>query len=106
MLTIKLQLQRKNIINFDSQIKKINFALFIVDNFAYITGGRNVGSNYFYPETASNFSDTDVLFIGDMTKFATNSFNEYWNHHLSIPAEVFPKAKSKKALKKLKAAYY
>ncbi|MBR3930232.1 MAG: phospholipase D family protein [Alphaproteobacteria bacterium] len=75
--------------------------LFIVDNFAYITGGRNVGSNYFYPETASNFSDTDVLFIGNMTRFATDSFNQYWNHHRSIPASVFPKAKSKKALKKL-----
>ena len=46
-----------------------------------------------------------MLFIGDMTKFATNSFNEYWNHHLSIPAEVFPKAKSKKALKKLEKSF-
>lgn len=79
--------------------------LFIVDNVAYITGGRNVGSNYFYPETASNFSDTDVLFLGDMTRYATASFNEYWNHHLSIPAGVFPKAKSKKALKKLERTF-
>ena len=79
--------------------------LFIVDNIAYITGGRNVGSNYFYPETASNFSDTDVLFIGDMTHYATDSFNEYWNHHLSIPASVFPKAKSKKALRKLERSF-
>ncbi len=79
--------------------------LFIVDNVAYITGGRNVGSNYFYPETASNFSDTDVLFIGDMTHFATDSFNEYWNHHLSIPASVFPKAKSEKALRKLERRF-
>ena len=79
--------------------------LFIVDNIAYITGGRNVGSNYFYPETASNFSDTDVLFIGNMTHYATDSFNEYWNHHLSIPASVFPKAKSKKALRKLEKSF-
>lgn len=75
--------------------------LFIVDNVAYITGGRNVGSNYFYPETASNFSDTDVLFLGDMTRYATASFDEYWNHHLSIPASMFPKATSEKAMKKL-----
>ena len=75
--------------------------LFIVDNIAYITGGRNVGSNYFYPETASNFSDTDVLFIGDMTHFATDSFDEYWNHHLSIPATMFPKSKSKRDAKRL-----
>ena len=79
--------------------------LYIVDNIAYITGPRNVGSNYFYPETASNFSDTDVLFLGDMTKYATASFDEYWNHHLSIPASVFPKAKSKKAMKKLEQKF-
>ena len=91
--------------DFNRLNSRMHNKLFIVDNFAYITGGRNVGSNYFYPETASNFSDTDVLFVGNMTKFATNSFNEYWNHHLSIPAEVFPKAKSKKALKKLEKSF-
>lgn len=89
------------LMDFNRLNSRMHNKLFIVDNIAYITGGRNVGSNYFYPETASNFSDTDVLFIGDMTHYATDSFNEYWNHHLSIPASVFPKAKSKKALRKL-----
>lgn len=87
--------------DFNRLNSRMHNKLFIVDNVAYITGGRNVGSNYFYPETASNFSDTDVLFIGDMTRYATQSFNEYWQHHLSIPADVFPKAKSKSALRKL-----
>lgn len=91
--------------DFNRLNSRMHNKLFIVDNVAYITGGRNVGSNYFYPETASNFSDTDVLFLGDMTKHATNSFNEYWNHHLSIPASVFPKANSKKALKKLEQSF-
>lgn len=89
------------LMDFNRLNSRMHNKLFIVDNVAYITGGRNVGSNYFYPETASNFSDTDVLFLGDMTRYATDSFNQYWQHHLSIPASVFPKAKSKKALKKL-----
>ncbi len=89
------------LMDFSRLNSRMHNKLFIVDNVAYITGGRNVGSNYFYPETASNFSDTDVLFLGDMTKFATSSFNEYWNHHLSIPASVFPNSSSKKALRKL-----
>ena len=92
-------------LDFNRLNSRMHNKLFIVDNIAYITGGRNVGSNYFYPETASNFSDTDVLFLGEMTKYATDSFNEYWEHHLSIPASVFPKAKSKKALKKLEKAF-
>ena len=91
--------------DFNRLNSRMHNKLFIVDNIAYITGGRNVGSNYFYPETASNFSDTDVLFLGDMTHYATDSFNEYWNHHLSIPASVFPKAKSRKALRKLERSF-
>lgn len=93
------------LLDFNRLNSRMHNKLFIVDNIAYITGGRNVGSNYFYPETASNFSDTDVLFIGDMTKYATASFDEYWNYHLSIPASVFPKAKSKKALRKLEKKF-
>lgn len=87
--------------DFNRLNSRMHNKLFIVDNIAYITGGRNVGSNYFYPETASNFSDTDVLFLGDMTKYATTSFDEYWNHHLSIPASAFPRARTKRGLKKL-----
>ncbi len=89
------------LMDFNRLNSRMHNKLFIVDNVAYITGGRNVGSNYFYPETASNFSDTDVLFLGDMTRYATQSFNEYWTHHLAIPASVFPKANSKKAMQKL-----
>lgn len=93
------------LMDFNRLNSRMHNKLFIVDNFAYITGGRNVGSNYFYPETASNFSDTDVLFIGDMTKYATASFDEYWNYHLSIPATVFPNSKSKKAVKRLEKKF-
>ena len=93
------------LLDFNRLNSRMHNKLFIVDNVAYITGGRNVGSNYFYPETASNFSDTDVLFIGDMTKYATASFDEYWNYHLAIPASVFPKAKSERAMRKLEQKF-
>lgn len=93
------------LMDFNRLNSRMHNKLFIVDNVAYITGGRNVGSNYFYPETASNFSDTDVLFIGEMTQHATKSFDEYWNHHLSIPAAAFPRAKTKRGLKKLEREF-
>ena len=48
------------LLDFNRLNSRMHNKLFIVDNVAYITGGRNVGSNYFYPESASNFSDTDV----------------------------------------------
>ncbi len=93
------------LMDFNRLNSRMHNKLFIVDNVAYITGGRNVGSNYFYPETASNFSDTDVLFLGDMTQHATKSFDEYWNHHLAIPASVFPNSKSKRAMRRLERKF-
>ena len=93
------------LLDFNRLNSRMHNKLFIVDNIAYITGGRNVGSNYFYPETASNFSDTDVLFIGDMTKYATASFDEYWNYHLAIPATVFPNSKSQRATRRLEKKF-
>ena len=91
--------------DFNRLNSRMHNKLFIVDNVAFITGGRNIGSNYFYPETSANFSDTDVMFIGAMTKYATKSFDDYWNHKLSIPASVFPKAKSKRAMQKLERKF-
>lgn len=93
------------LMDFNRLNSRMHNKLFIVDNFALITGGRNVGSNYFMPETASNFSDTDVLFIGAVTRDATKSFDEYWNYHLSVPASVIPKAKSRRAMRKLERQF-
>ena len=89
------------LLDFNRLNSRMHNKLFIVDNVALITGGRNIGSNYFMPETAANFSDTDVLFIGNITRDATKSFNEYWNYELSVPAAVIPKACSTRAMQKL-----
>lgn len=87
--------------DFNRLNSRMHNKLFIIDNVAMITGSRNVASNYFVPETSSNFSDTDVLFLGAVPRDATESFNRYWTHHLAIPASVIPKAVSKRALQKL-----
>lgn len=93
------------LIDFNRLNSRMHNKLFIVDNIALITGGRNVGSNYFVPETSANFSDTDVLFLGEITRGATDSFDKYWAHHLAVPAYVIPKAKSKCAMKKLEQKF-
>lgn len=89
------------LMDFNRLNSRMHNKLFIVDNIALITGGRNIGSNYFMPETASNFSDTDVLFLGAIAQSATDSFNDYWKYQLSIPASVFPRAKSQRGLQRL-----
>lgn len=87
--------------DFNRLNSRMHNKLFIVDNVSVITGGRNIGSNYFYPETSSNFSDTDVLFVGDIAHQSTTYFNEYWDYHRSIPASLFPSTKSERRLRKL-----
>ncbi len=89
------------LMDFNRLNSRMHNKLFIIDNVALITGGRNIGSNYFMPETAANFSDTDVLFIGEITRGATKSFDDYWNFELSVPASVIPKACSARAMQKL-----
>ncbi|MDL2295366.1 phospholipase D family protein [Lachnospiraceae bacterium OttesenSCG-928-E19] len=89
------------VFDFNRLNSRMHNKLFIVDNISVITGGRNIGSNYFYPETSSNFSDTDVLFIGNMASQSAKHFDQYWNYHRSIPASLFPSTKSKKRMRKL-----
>lgn len=93
------------LMDFNRLNSRMHNKLFIVDNIALITGGRNVGSNYFMPETSANFSDTDVLFLGDITRGAADSFNQYWTHHLAVPASVIPKAASRHAMRKLEQKF-
>lgn len=93
------------LLDFNRLNSRMHNKLFIIDNIALVTGGRNIGSNYFMPETTSTFSDTDVLFLGAITKSATKSFNEYWNYHLAIPASVIPKACSKRALQRMECQF-
>lgn len=93
------------LLDFNRLNSRMHNKLFIIDNIAMITGGRNVASDYFMPETSSNFSDTDVLFIGAVPRDATESFNRYWTHHLAVPASIIPKAASKRALQKLERQF-
>lgn len=88
--------------DFDRLNSRMHNKLFIVDGIAVVLGGRNVGSNYFYPEKASNFSDTDVLFIGKMARESLKSFNEYWDHHRAVSASLFPSNRTEKRIDKLK----
>lgn len=65
---------------------------FIADNQAAIIGGRNIGNTYFAADEYTNFSDLDVLGVGDFAPEVSQAFDQYWNHALSIPVEQFARA--------------
>ncbi|KHL79296.1 cardiolipin synthase ClsC [Helicobacter pylori] len=68
--------------------KRMHNKLFIVDNFAVIIGGRNIGDNYFDNDLDTNFLDLDALFFGGVASKAKESFERYWRFHRSIPVSL------------------
>lgn len=76
------------------RVSSINFRnhrkLISVDDRAAITGGRNIGDDYFDLSTKFNFLDRDVLVEGPIVKTIRASFDEYFTHKIS-KSPRFPK---------------
>lgn len=71
------------------QSRKMNMRMhnktLTVDNVVSITGGRNIADEYYSFNKRYNFRDRDVLLAGAETEKVTQSFNEFWDHELSVP---------------------
>lgn len=73
--------------------KRMHNKLFIVDNAAGITGGRNLGDAYFGSGGKSNFVDIDVLAAGRIVRDMSASFDRYWNDELAYPVQSLVSAR-------------
>ncbi|MBC7537321.1 MAG: phospholipase D family protein [Bacteriovorax sp.] len=63
--------------------------LMVRDGEEAITGGRNIGDEYFDLSEDFNFLDRDVTVEGEVVKSMQGSFNQFWNSKLvEIPKEV------------------
>jgi len=62
--------------------------LFIADNSVAVTGGRNVGDEYFQINSKKGFADFDVLAIGPVVPQLSKSFDAYWNSDKAIPLQA------------------
>jgi|SRR5579863_502266 len=62
----------------------------MVDGFAAVIGGRNIGDAYFDASGESNFRDLDVLAIGPVVAEAEHAFDEYWNSNAAYPLQAYP----------------
>ncbi|MFA0086964.1 phospholipase D family protein [Vibrio sp. 10N.261.51.F12] len=60
---------------------------FTVDGVTSIVGGRNVGNEYFSIESPVEFSDLDLLLVGNTVRQVARQFDLYWNSDYSIPVE-------------------
>ena len=64
--------------------------LFIGDNAIAVTGGRNVGDEYFQASTEREFGDIDLAIAGPMVRQLSDSFDVYWNDRYAVPVEALP----------------
>jgi phosphatidylserine/phosphatidylglycerophosphate/cardiolipin synthase-like enzyme len=83
--------------------KRMHNKLFIADNAAGITGGRNLGDAYFGSDDESNFVDLDVLAVGRIVRDMSASFDRYWNDELAYPMQSLVSAKELEALQEAPA---
>jgi cardiolipin synthase C len=59
--------------------------LFVADNALAITGGRNIGDQYFTRDQYNNFIDLDVVAAGAIVPELSASFDEFWNSKYAFP---------------------
>ncbi|MFP5386490.1 MAG: phospholipase D-like domain-containing protein [Bacteriovoracia bacterium] len=64
--------------------------LLTVDDKEGITGGRNIGDDYFDLSTHFNFNDTDIYVRGSIVKVMRESFDKYFEHKIAQRPK-FPK---------------
>src|SRR6202166_2508600 len=72
-----------------TDIRRINHRmhnkLFVADNALAITGGRNIGDQYFTRDLDSNFIDLDVVAAGPIVSKLSSSFDAFWNSKYAFP---------------------
>jgi putative cardiolipin synthase len=72
-----------------TDIRRINHRmhnkLFVADNALAITGGRNIGDQYFTRDQHNNFIDLDVVAAGVIVPELSASFDAFWNSKYAYP---------------------
>lgn len=66
--------------------------LIVVDDKEAITGGRNIGDDYFDLSSHFNFNDTDIYVRGPIVPVMRESFDKFFDHKISQRPK-FPKIK-------------
>ena len=74
----------EKVVNAVSDFRGVNQRMhnktFTVDSTVSITGGRNIGDEYFDLDKQYNFRDRDVLLIGGESQEIQSSFDQFWGH--------------------------
>ncbi|MHB1144536.1 MAG: phospholipase D-like domain-containing protein [Thiobacillus sp.] len=70
--------------------RRMHNKAFIADNQIGITGGRNIGDEYFDANQDFTFVDLDIIAAGAIVDSLSQSFDQYWNSEAAVPAAALP----------------
>lgn len=65
--------------------RRMHNKIFTADNQITLIGGRNMSNQYYNVSDNYQFSDVDVMLVGQAVDDITHSFDEYWNHSYAYP---------------------
>lgn len=71
--------------DFDRLNRRMHNKSITADSQITITGGRNIGDEYFSLDQDTVFSDLDVMMVGNIVPTISQTFDDYWNFKLSYP---------------------
>jgi putative cardiolipin synthase len=80
-----------SITDIDRVNRRMHNKLFVVDNAIAVTGGRNVGAEYYAHSNQTNFLDLDILAAGPIVHELSDTFDRYWNSPFAFPIESLTK---------------
>jgi putative cardiolipin synthase len=80
--------------------RRMHNKVFIADNQLGITGGRNIGDEYFGAHHDLAFVDLDVIAGGAVVDALSQSFDQYWNSVAAVPAAALPVRTSERRLQR------
>ena len=72
------------IVRFPRANRRMHNKSLTVDGAATIVGGRNIGESYFGEDESMNFSDLDVLAVGEVAGNTRSAFNRYWRSGIAF----------------------
>jgi phosphatidylserine/phosphatidylglycerophosphate/cardiolipin synthase-like enzyme len=84
--------------------KRMHNKLFLADSAWGITGGRNLGDQYFGSGSKQNFVDLDVLAAGRIVRDMALSFDRFWNDELAYPVQTLLDAEDLEQLRQAQPA--
>ncbi|PSW46576.1 phospholipase D family protein [Photobacterium leiognathi] len=74
--------------DFDRLNRRMHNKAIIADGVFAITGGRNIGDEYFSANSDVEFGDFDLIMLGKVIPQFSRQFDEYWNSKPATPIEA------------------